>query len=59
MSKITIVCDGCGHSVTLSVRQAHEARFILANQRWATKDTSGPTGAKKEDYCPECVYAPA
>lgn len=59
MSKITIICDRCGHSVTLAVRQAHEARKILSLQRWASKDTSGPTGAKKEDYCPECVYEPA
>lgn len=59
MSKITIICDRCGYTVTLAVRQAHEARHILSLHNWAARDISSNRGAKKEDYCPECVYEPA
>jgi len=54
MSKIQITCDRCGCKIVLSVRQAHEARAILEKINWGSRDTSGPTGAKKEDYCPDC-----
>lgn len=56
MSKIQIVCDRCGAVTVVPVRQAHEARRVLEASNWTSKDTSGPTGAKKDDYCPECSH---
>lgn len=56
MSRIQITCDRCGYAVILAVRQNHEARSILEHHNWQSKDTSGPTGAKKEDYCPDCKH---
>ncbi len=55
MSRIQIECDCCGYKVELAVRQNHEARKILGHHYWISKDVSSPTGAKKEDYCPDCL----
>ena len=55
MSRIQIECDRCGKRVALPVRQNHEARQILEGKGWSQKDVSSRYGARKEDYCDECL----
>ncbi len=52
MSLIQIRCDQCGAYRALSVRQNHQARRLLRQEGWTSRDVSSRFGTKKKDFCP-------
>ena len=53
MSLITIKCDQCSSYRSLPVRQNHQARRLLRQEGWTSRDTHSRFGAKMKDFCPE------